>query len=264
MCSIRLASTTRVQYWLNLGHHNKSFVTKAYVCVFVSFTVKAVHLEPISELTTAAFIATLRRFMARRGKPIVIWSDHGTNFVGAAKEIKELYALLKTDKMNSQVAEFCSTQGIQWRYTPEHALHFGSLWKAAVKSFKHHFRQIVGCVRLTFEELTTVLTHIEACLNSRPLAPLPHPEDGIGALTPGHFLVGATLEALPDTESPATSTSLLQCLRWCQALIRHFWQRWSTEYLTNLQKLSRWPVPSRNLHVADTVCLHDEPMAPTK
>ena len=122
----------------------KPFVTKAYVCVFVSFTVKAVHLEPVSELTTAAFIATLRRFMARRGKPTVIWSDHGTNFVGAAKELKKLYALFKTDEMNSGIAEFCSTQNIQWCYTPEHTPHFGGLWEAAVKSFMHHFRRIVG------------------------------------------------------------------------------------------------------------------------
>ena len=68
---------------------------------------------------------------------------------------------------------------------------FGGLWEAAVKSFKYHFRRIVGGVWLTFEELTTVLTQIETCLNSRPLTLLPHPEDGIEALTPGHFLVGA-------------------------------------------------------------------------
>ena len=55
----------------------------------------------------------------------------------------------------------------------------------------YHFRQIVGGVLLTFEELTAVLTQIEACLNSRPLTPLPHSEDGIEALTPGHFLVAA-------------------------------------------------------------------------
>ena len=91
----------------------KPFVDKAYVSVFVSFTVKAVHLEPVSELMTAAFIATLRRFMARCRKPMVIWSDHDTNFVDVAKELKELYDLFKTDEINSQVAEFCSTQNIQ-------------------------------------------------------------------------------------------------------------------------------------------------------
>ena len=45
---------------------------------------------------------------------MVIWSDHGTNFVSVAKELKELYALFKTDKINSLVAKFCSTQKIQW------------------------------------------------------------------------------------------------------------------------------------------------------
>ena len=81
------------------------------------------------------------------------------------------------DEMNSKVAEFGSTQSIQWRYTPEYTPHFGELWEAAVKTFKHHFQRIVGRVQLTFEELTTVLRQIEACLNSRSLTPLPHPED---------------------------------------------------------------------------------------
>ena len=41
----------------------RSVITKAYMSVFVSFTVKAVHLEAVSELTTTAFIACLRRFI---------------------------------------------------------------------------------------------------------------------------------------------------------------------------------------------------------
>ena len=171
---------------------------------------------------------------------------------------------LSSNRQNKQSgAELCYTQNIQWRYTPEHAHHFGGLWEAAVKSFKHRFQRIVGGVWLTFEELTTVLTPIEACLNSRPLTPLLHPEDGIGALTPGHFLIGAPLQALPDTESPATSISVLQRWHLCQALVWNFWQCWSTEYITNLQKLSRWPIPSCNIRVGDIVCLRDEPMAPT-
>ena len=56
---------------------------KLYVSVFASFTVKAVHLEPASDLTAAAFLATVRGFVARYRKPSVIWSDHETNFVRA-------------------------------------------------------------------------------------------------------------------------------------------------------------------------------------
>lgn len=71
-----------------------------------------------------------------------------------------------------------------------------------MKSFKSHLKKVVGDVRLTFEELTTVLVQIEACLNSRPLTPLPDSDDGIDALTPGHFLIGKPIEALPDSSSP--------------------------------------------------------------
>ena len=68
----------------------KPIIIKEYIAVFVSFSVKAVHFEPVMELTTMAFIATWRRFIAQRGMPTTIWTDNDTNFVGTAKEIKKL------------------------------------------------------------------------------------------------------------------------------------------------------------------------------
>ena len=121
----------------------------------------------------------------------MIWSDHGTNFVGAAKELKDLYSYLKNSQVELAINKYCSDQDIQWTHIPEHAPHFGGLWEAAVKSIKRHFRRIIGNVRLTFEELATVLAQVEACLNSRPLTPLPQLKDGMEVLTPGHFLIGS-------------------------------------------------------------------------
>ena len=106
-------------------------------------------------------------------------------------------------------------QGIQWNFTPEHAPHFGGLWEAAVKRFKRHFRRIVDDVRLSYEKLTTVLTQIEACLNSRPLTPLPQPEDNIEALTPGHFLIRGPIEALLDPPQSFNNLSLLRHWHLC-------------------------------------------------
>ena len=119
------------------------------------------------------------------------------------------------------VSNFCSGKGIQWRFTPERAPHFVGLWEAAVKSFKYHLRRVVGDVKLTFEELYTVLTQIEACLNSRPLTALPHPEDGIEVLTPGHFLIGAPIESHPNSEGTMREVPLLQLWNLCQALTQH-------------------------------------------
>ena len=72
----------------------KPTLIKAYIGIFISLTVKAVHIELILDLTTSAFIASLRRFVAHRGKPATIWSDHGSNFVGATQELRELFAFL--------------------------------------------------------------------------------------------------------------------------------------------------------------------------
>ena len=87
-------------------------------------------------------------------------------------------------------------QNITLRFIPERTPHFGGLWEVAVKSVKMHLKCVIGETKLTFEEFATVLTQVEACLNSRPLAPLPCDGDTIEPLTPGHFLIGRALEAL--------------------------------------------------------------------
>ena len=247
------------------GRIRKPTITKAYIAIFVSFSVKAVHIEPVSDLTTESFIATLRRFIARRGKPTIIWSDHGTNFVGAARELKELYEFLKDNDHQEAITNYCSLQNIRWKFTPEHAPHFGGLWEAAVKSFKGHFRKIVGEVRLTFEELSTVACQIEACMNSRPLTQLPEPSDGLEVLTPGHFLIGRPIEALP--EAPVQDLKAIPVLRrWqlCQALVSHWWKRWTNEYLSQLSKFAKWSTETPNIKEGDIVCVRNEPTAPTK
>ena len=82
------------------------------MCVFVSFTTKAVQLEAVSELTIAAFIASPRRLIAQWGKPLTIWSDQRTNFVGAVKEWKDLYTHLGNAQTEHTIDKFCADQGI--------------------------------------------------------------------------------------------------------------------------------------------------------
>ena len=131
---------------------------------------------------------------------------------------------------------------------------------------KRHLRKVTGEVKLTFEELTTVVAQIEACLNSRPLVPLTSDEEGLEALTPGHFLIGRALEALPESNFSLNSRDLLLLRRWelCQAVVRHFWKRWSTEYVISLNRLTKWIKPSRILSPGDLVLLQEESIIPTK
>ena len=250
-------------FYVKYGYVRRPTVVKAYVSVFVSLTVKAVHLEVVSDLTSEAFIACLRRFVARRGKLETIMSDNGTNFVGSNREIKELYRFLGQQKTQTTIGMFCSSQGITWKFIPERALHFGGLWEAAVRSIKKHLRRVINDQKLTFEELSTVLAQVEACLNSRPLTPIPGSEETLEVLTPGHFLIGRPLEALPDHPTTCRPISLLKRWQLVQAITRDFWRRWSTEYLTSLGKIHKWHHPSRNIQVNDIVLLKDDEFVPT-
>ncbi len=251
--------------YIKLGKVRKPTLVKAYICLFVSLSVKAVHLELVSDLTTDAFVASLRRFVARRGKPSLIWSDHGTNFVGADRELKSLFDFLKHHESQRTISNFCSSQKITWKFIPEHAPHFGGLWEAAVKRVKAHLKRVLSNARLTFEEFSTVLCQVEACLNSRPLVPLPCDDDGVEALTPGHFLVGRPLESLPDPPS-VYHEDITPLRRWhlCQTLVKHFWRRWSDDYLTSLQRFNKWQHPTRNAHVGDIVILREDSLVPAK
>ena len=144
---------------------------KGYVAVFLCLATKAVNLELVPDLTTSAFIATLWRFILRRGIPSTIWSDRGRNFVGAESEI---YRLLRQDEDSARVVHgFSTSNGITWKFIPERAPHFVGLWEAAVNSFKSQLKKVLGEAKQNFEKFSTVLTQMEACLNSRPLTPLP-------------------------------------------------------------------------------------------
>ena len=122
------------------------------------------------------------------------------------------------------VSDFCSSRNIQWKFIPKRSPHFSGIWESAVKRVKTHLKRIVPPVKLTFEEFSTVLTQIEACLNSRPLTSVNSPDDdGVTALTPGHFLIGKPPTLLPDSQLSYRSVSLLKRWHLCQHLVRHFW-----------------------------------------
>ncbi|XP_076237360.1 uncharacterized protein LOC143181054 [Calliopsis andreniformis] len=215
-------------------------IIKAYLCVFVCFVTKAVHLELASDLSTQAFFNCLRRFIARRGKCNTIYSDNGTNFVGARNELNDLGILLLTEKHRTQISDFCTVIGIQWHFIPPHVPHFGGLWESAVKSAKYHLKRVVGQTNLTFEELYTMITQVESCMNSRPLCPLTDDPSDLTPLTPSHFLIGGVLTSLPEPDLRDVKPSRLIRYQHLQYMLQHFWTRWQKEYLHQLQQRNKW------------------------
>ncbi len=100
------------------GHTQKPIYVKTYACLFVCPSTKAIHIELCSSLSTNDFLATLRRFIANRGRTFHMFSDNGTNFVGAREEIREIQAMMTTNT---------SQNNIRWHHIPPRAPHFGGL-----------------------------------------------------------------------------------------------------------------------------------------
>ncbi|XP_075210414.1 uncharacterized protein LOC142317751 [Lycorma delicatula] len=208
---------------------------------------RAIHLELVQELTTKSFLAALSRFTSRRGNCIQIFSDNAKNFIGARNKLRDIYVLLSSKDHQDTVAQSASKNNIQWNFIPPRSPHFGGLWEAGVKSVKHHLVRVVGKTNLTYEELSTVLCKIEGCLNSRPLTPLSSDPSDRNPLTPGHFLIGEPLQAVPEKDVSQLNVHRLD--RWqriCQ-LTQHFWQRWQQEFMSELQARVKWRKTSQNV-----------------
>jgi Family of unknown function (DUF5641)/Integrase core domain len=214
---------------------NRRTAIKCYVAVFICMATKAVHLELVSDASTQAFLAALTRFISRRGHCRTISSDNGTNFGGARTELESLYEALATQEHQKEVITHCAQQQIDFKFIPPRSPHFGGLWEAAVKSMKYHLKRIAGPVKMTFEEMSTLLTKIEAILNSRPLVPESSDPEDVAALTPGHLLIGRPLVALIEPDLTNINFNRLDRWQMLQQMSQHFWRRWSNEYLTTLQ-----------------------------
>lgn len=161
--------------------------TKGYVRVFVCLVTRAVQLELTSSHYSEDFLATLSRFISRRGQCQRLFSDNRTNFVGANRE---LLIKFREFNRNSEIHEFLSARSITWQFSSPSSPHFGGLWEAAVKSAKRHLYCITKGVSMTYDETTTLLCQIEAVLFSRPLIPLSSSPSDSTALTLGYFFVG--------------------------------------------------------------------------
>ncbi|XP_062557443.1 uncharacterized protein LOC134222316 [Armigeres subalbatus] len=257
-------SKTGVDYfgpvYLKEGRGRKP--TKAYVAIFVCMATKAVHMELVSDLSTERFLQALRRFFACRGRCSDVYSDNGTNFVGARNQIRELFVLLKEEKHRAAVTRECADEGIYWHFNPPSAPHFGGLWEAAVRSAKFHILRVLGGNPVSHEDFTTLLAQVEGCLNSRPLTALSDDPLDLESLTPAHFLVGASLHALPDPDLGDVQLNRLSRFQLIQRQLQDFWKRWRREYLSQLQARGKHWQPAIDVKVGRLVVIVEPNIPP--
>ena len=69
---------------------------KVWGVVLCCMASRAIHVELANTLSTESFLLAYQRFTAVRGHPRKVWSDPGTNFIGAKPVLKDLYAFLES------------------------------------------------------------------------------------------------------------------------------------------------------------------------
>lgn len=237
--------------------------TKCYICLFVCMATKAIHLELSQNLSTESFLSAFRRFVSRRGLPNQIFSDRGTNFIGANNELPRLLND-RNHKITKDILANLVNDNIQWNFNPAHAPHFGGLWEAGVKSTKHHLNRTLNGTKLTYESFNTLICQIESCLNSRPLCPLSNDPEDLEVLTPGHFLIGQALNLPPEPSLLAVNTNRLNQYQYIQRLMQQFWKRWSNEYLHRLQQRPKWVQSKPNINPGNIVIIKDDNLPPAQ
>lgn len=255
--------TGHVDVKLNKGRGVKT--SKGYIAIFICMATKAVHIELVSDLSTEAFILAFQRMCSRRGTPQHVYSDCGTNFIGASRMLNNEYELFEKE-LSADFFDEISKMKVEWHFNAPAWPTAGGIWEASVRSMKHHLRRVLGEQKLTYEEFSTLLSKIEACMNSRPLCALTEdPDEFFNYLTPGHFLTGSPTMTLPISDYEDDRHFNLR-KRWqlTEHMHQRFWKVWSNDYLTSLQARSKWRKPTPNIKKGDIVLVRENNLPPGK
>ncbi|XP_067121310.1 uncharacterized protein [Centruroides vittatus] len=222
---------------------------KCWIVLYTCAVYRAVHLELLTSLSTKAFLQTFRRFVARRGRPSVIYSDNGTNFVGAAK----IFSEAELTKIKDEIL----VQSIIWKFIPPASPWWGGWWERLVGCVKQIMRRILGRASLTYEELYTIICEVEGLMNSRPLTTLSEDTEDLIPLTPNMFLQGIKETGLPDLNH-LEKVNLGKRFRYLCKLRKDLRNRFRIEYLGQLQNPKGVAKGAKVIAVGDIVLVgHD-------
>ena len=245
---------TGVDYFGPLYVKQGRSTVKRYGCLFTCLVTRSVHLEIAHALDTDSFIMALRRMMGRRGKPRNLFSDNGTNFVGAERELKDCLENLD----QARITDSMTQEGIHWTFNPPSSPHFGGVWERLVRSAKKALKITLNGQLVNDETLHTFMVEVESLLNSRPLTHVSIDVRDPEPITPNHFLLGRNSPNIPPGVFDDQDLCARKRWRQAQILTDHFWKRWLHEYVPNLTERKKWRTPTPQIKKDDVVLVVDD------
>ena len=162
------------------------------------------------------------------------------------------------DWNSNQIEEFLKQKDIIWKFNPPYASHMGGVWERQIRSVRKVLNGLTDQQTLTDESLHTLLCQVESIINSRPLTKVSQDSNDCEALTPNHLLLLKGQVSLPLCSTSQHDVYARRRWRQVQHLSDRFWNRWTKEYLANLQQRHKWSGEvARKFEVGDLVLVVD-------
>lgn len=218
---------------------------KFYVLLFTCGVTRAIHLELTESLSLSDCLLAIRRFVARRGLPSIMYSDNAKTFIAAQTEVQKVYGHLAP----------------KWKYIVPRSPWWGGWWERLIRSVKLALRKTLNHNYVSKTELETILVEIESSINTRPLTYVSEYPDSSQYLTPSHFLLGRVPHSKPSQEvEPSIVSSKDLTERECvkNQRLEHFWKVWSNNYITNLPQVVKGFTQNCSLSKGDLVLIKED------
>ena len=236
---------------------------KVWVCLFTCLAVRAIHLELVEDMSTEQFLMCLRRFVSRHGKPTQFISDNATQFKLAKTTIDKAWSTVLLDP---ETQNYLATQGIEWKFIIEFAPWTGGFYERMVGLVKSVLKKSIGKLCLNMCQLITLLSEVQAVVNSRPLVYVGDDLNSDISLTPAHFLglnphigvpefINSDDETDPEYVTPNSMSSaekLLLIWKKGQRHLNRFWKIWQDNYLLSLRERTQHHVAHGRIQSQNT------------
>ena len=233
-------SFTGLDYLGPLYIRENNEVIKVWICLFTCLATKAIHLELASNLSAESFLMVLRRFIGRRGFPKEIISDNAPQFKAVKSMIDKTWSNIQTDE---NLKTYLANHGVNWKMITEFAPWQGGFYERLIGLVKRALRKSLGKLVMSKEQVSTLITEVEAVINSRPLVYVGDDFQNGYSISPADFLLinrptgYPTIEDLGDDSEYAritpsnSASSILQNWKKGQRHLKQFWKLWHYFYL---------------------------------
>ena len=244
---------------------NGKFVEKSYIVLFTCATTRAIHLELVQNQSTEAFLRAFRRMISRRGMITTFYSDNSKTFECASKEMQKYWEIMNGKTFKN----FLTDHKIEWKFIVDYAAWWGGFYERMMRSIKTPLKKILGRSVYGPDEMYTILTEVEAMVNSRPLTQVTDEPSEMNYLTPACFLIGRKLINIPvkpvsSKKKTPEQKELNRLMVQQNRTLNQIWKTWRENYMRNLGTVPTRVNEDQCIKVGELVMVSEHSIVRTK